>query len=100
MHALDVAGSGAVVEREFLAALKDNAVAREAADPELRPLEIRQNRNGAFELRLELTDERNALAQSLPREMAHVQPEHVGASREELADHLGRIGRWAQGRND
>jgi hypothetical protein len=100
VHALGAALRIVGVEREGLAAFQQGTVPREGADAQLRALEIRQDGDRTPVLRLDRADDLNAVAQPVPRQMAHVEAEHVCAGLEELADHLGGAGGRPKGRDD
>ena len=55
---------------------------------------------GRLNLASTRADHRNALAQFLARQVAHVETEHVGAGLEQLFDHLGIFGSGPQGGQD
>src|SRR5829696_8128852 len=90
--ALRVAGALVRIENEAGALLQHRGIAAEGAHPELRPLEVGQDRDRPPEARLDLPDGADLLAQPVAGEMAHVEPEGIGAGLEQLGHHLGRVG--------
>ena len=70
----------------------------EAADADLRPLQIHQDADRPLQLRLDRAQDLVGLAVVLMRAVAEIEPEHIGAALEERAnDRLRRAGRPERG---
>ena len=87
VHPPDVAGRGIGVERETLAFHQHDRTGREAADPELRALQIDQNPDRPAVIGFHRPDRRHQLAHALVAGVAHVDAEDVGAGLEQARDH-------------
>ena len=100
MHPLGVARRLVGVEGEGLALDQHGAIAPESADPELRPLQVDEDADGAAVAPLQLADGGHALAQAVARGVAHVDAEDVDAGLEQARHHLGGIRGGAEGGDD
>ena len=88
------------VEAEARPLLERHRAGGEGAAPELRPLQVGEDADRAADLGLDLADERVAPGDVVLGAVAHVEPEHVGAGEEEIADHLVGVRGGAEGRDD
>lgn len=59
------------------------------ADPELRPLQVGEDRNGASDRTFKRADDFNARSVVSVRAMAEIEAKNVDAGLPECADHLG-----------
>ena len=87
VHTRRVAGGGIGIEGEGLALDQCHRVGGEAADAQLRALEIDQNADRPAVLGFDRTARRDQLAHPLVRRVTHVDAEDVGAGLEQAGDH-------------
>ena len=95
-----VAGDGGQVQPEALAGLELDAAAAEAADAELRALDVGEDADRAAGLLLECADEGDAGAVVVVGAVAEVDAEDVGAGVEQAAQHVRGGGGGAEGGDD
>ncbi len=86
VHARGVARRRIGIEREALALGQRGGIGREAADPELRSLQVDENADRPAVLAFDRADRRHQLAHALVRGVAHVDAEDVGAGLEQARD--------------
>ena len=92
-RALSSPGAVVAVEDEGLAGLQLGLVALEPADPQLRPLQVGEDRGRPVELAFQRADRRDPPLVIGMAAVAHVDPEGVGAGLDQPADHR-RASRW------
>ena len=76
------------IKREVLAGRERGRIGCEAADSELRALQIDENSDRPALLRLHRADRGDELAHAFVRGVTHVDAEHVGAGRKQAGDHV------------
>ncbi len=90
-----IAGSFVRVEHEALAHHDLGLVPREGADTQLGALQVDQDRHRRADALLDPAQERDALGEGVPGQVAHVDAEHVGPRLVQPAYHVLRVGGWA-----
>src|SRR6185437_4019885 len=86
VHARGVARRRIGIEDEILAAVDFGPVVLEAAEPELRPLQIDENADRPIAFRFNLADRRHQLTHLLVRGVTHIDAEDVRAGLEQAAN--------------
>jgi hypothetical protein len=83
------AGRGVEVEADPVPLFDGDRTLGQASDPQLGPLQVGENRNGAPGLLLNRAHDVVALLMLLVAAVAEVEAEHVGPGLEQGANHLG-----------
>jgi hypothetical protein len=83
-----IAGSRVTIEDELLPVVEHRFAALEVADPQLRPLQVHEDRRRPVIFLLQRANRRDQGDFSLLVAMAHVKPEGVRSRLVKLADHL------------
>ena len=100
VHALGIAGRRIGVEHEAFALRQRRGTGGEAADAQLRPLQIDQDADRPIVLGLDRADRRHQFAHARMRGVAHVDAEDVGARAEQISDRSLVGGRRTEGGDD
>ena len=95
-----VAGRRIGVEHEGLACDQHGRAVGEAADPQLRSLQVDQDSDRAAMLGFDRADRRHQLAHAVVRGVAHIDAEDVGAGPKQARDHVSVGGGGAERGDD
>ena len=100
IHPVGVTRCGVQVQAESIARVQFNAAIGKGTDPQLWPLHVGHDADGAAQFPLDCPDVPDSFCVTRMLAMAEIQAEDIDASYEQFADHLRRSAGRSQGGDD